>query len=119
MNSSMLALCGIDCSVCPKGTTNKEPCTGCRNGKDLSGQNEGCKDCNIKECVFERELDFCFECTDFPCDLLMIIESCYMKKYNISVVKNGLDMEKYGVEGFDKNYLSSRNVLKEDGEIPV
>lgn len=26
------------------------------------------KDCRVKQCYSEREIDYCFQCEDFPCD---------------------------------------------------
>ena len=37
-------------------------CTGCRGS--------GClfKECRLPECAREHEVDFCFQCAEFPCD---------------------------------------------------
>lgn len=38
-------------------------CKGCRN--------ENCKifkDCKVRECFEKKGVDFCFQCSDFPCD---------------------------------------------------
>jgi hypothetical protein len=37
-------------------------CSGCRTGECLFAH------CLVKECVRERSVDFCFQCTEFPCD---------------------------------------------------
>ncbi len=40
-----------------------ENCKGCRN--------EQCrlfKDCGVRECHQEKQIDFCFQCGQFPCD---------------------------------------------------
>jgi hypothetical protein len=45
-------------------------CRGCREeaGKpDFLGWNEPC---NVCRCITRRKLDFCYECSDFPCDHL-------------------------------------------------
>jgi hypothetical protein len=45
-------------------------CSGCREeaGKpDFLGWNEPC---NVYRCITRRKLDFCYECSDFPCDHL-------------------------------------------------
>lgn len=37
-------------------------CTGCRSGKCVNGA------CKISSCIKEKQLSFCFECTDYPCE---------------------------------------------------
>ncbi|MCK5168436.1 MAG: DUF3795 domain-containing protein [Bacteroidales bacterium] len=41
---------------------SKSECKGCRN--------DDCKlfqDCNVKQCSKDHSVDFCFQCTEFPC----------------------------------------------------
>ena len=78
----LLAPCGIDCGTCElylcKDDRNlfeelvrrdipeeKLPCPGCRavkgNCPELSST------CQTFACVKNRELDYCFECDEFPC----------------------------------------------------
>lgn len=40
-------------------------CAGCRNGR---ASNCSIKGCFIPECVKEHNVDFCAECSEFPCD---------------------------------------------------
>jgi hypothetical protein len=45
-------------------------CPGCRNAQGVRlymGANEPC---DIYKCTALKNIDFCFECEDFPCDLL-------------------------------------------------
>ena len=45
--------------------TAKAPCNGCRSGE----HGKYCiKDCFIRECTVAHGVDFCGECTEFPCD---------------------------------------------------
>jgi hypothetical protein len=55
-------VCGIACEICPLMTRGK-----CPNGA------EGCKPktnefCKVSTCAFERDVRYCFECPDFPCE---------------------------------------------------
>lgn len=90
----MLSFCGIDCSTCPTyratqanddakrakvanfwsqmfGTTiTKEDinCDGCR-------QNQGrlfghCRNCAVRLCAQEKDLDSCGQCSDYSCEKL-------------------------------------------------
>jgi hypothetical protein len=91
----MTAPCGLDCFNCPFFLAHKEPeamsqvqqwskelhipmdimfCRGCRNHngqiplqKHLSGEAHRCA---AYECSQDKELDFCGECEQFPCDNL-------------------------------------------------
>lgn len=40
----------------------KGGCNGCRNGECIN------KACNVIKCFKDKNVDFCFECSDFPCD---------------------------------------------------
>ncbi len=82
---SAVAVCGIDCFLCEfygdnmtdqmrnylatimKTTVDKiVPCKGCREQK-------GClihPKCATYDCVQEKKIDFCFECSGFPCEKL-------------------------------------------------
>ncbi len=37
-------------------------CTGCRDGECLLSS------CGVKDCVKEHDVDYCFECSEFPCN---------------------------------------------------
>jgi len=50
-----IGVCGIACSKCPIFVS--EECPGCR-------PNEVCP---LPECSQEKEVDLCFECSEFPC----------------------------------------------------
>ena len=53
-----MASCGLACAVC-----SAPDCPGCAM--------KGCQDaatCEIRKCCFERHLDGCHACGDFPCD---------------------------------------------------
>jgi hypothetical protein len=81
----LLAPCGIDCGVCELYNckddpglaeelvstgipVDKMPCPGCRSKKGhcpaLPSQ------CDTYKCVKSREIDYCFECEEFPCLML-------------------------------------------------
>jgi len=85
---NMTAPCGLDCFNCPmhKATYDDEmrkkiaasmniefekaACKGCRNHNGtipFLGMKEPC---NAYRCITEKGLDFCHECSEFPCDHL-------------------------------------------------
>jgi hypothetical protein len=82
---NLVAPCGIECGVCELYTCrdnlqlysallskgipeDKIPCEGCRivrgNCPVISGK------CETFVCRTEKGLDFCYDCTDFPCSML-------------------------------------------------
>ena len=110
----LTAPCGLDCFNCPtyEGNITEEgkkfvadylkipveeaPCKGCRDEKG------NCKfalnnECATWNCVQEKGLNYCYECTDFPCVLLIPTQKGAhfphnMKVYNLCRMKlNGID----------------------------
>ena len=84
----MTAPCGLDCFNCPVYLANEDAdlrekvgaslgidpesavCPGCRpsgGAIEFLGMTGPCK---VFRCIIEKGLDFCCECTDFPCDNL-------------------------------------------------
>lgn len=92
MSETMIAYCGLDCSVCPAYIayqTNDDElrtktaqewgseefpvspsdvnCTGCNS----TGQRwMYCQQCQVRACATERNLDTCAACPDFGCERL-------------------------------------------------
>jgi hypothetical protein len=112
---SLVAPCGIYCGTCelylckdnqqlfeylvsrgiPK---EKLPCTGCR---DIKGNCPviGSK-CATYVCVTEKNVDFCFNCRDFPCSKLNpSADRADVLPHNLKVF-NLCTIQRDGVEGF-------------------
>jgi hypothetical protein len=84
----MTAPCGLDCFNCPMymASTNealrqkiaenlkipveKAACTGCRNENGIMGFMNMTEPCNVFRCTDGKQIDFCSDCADFPCDHL-------------------------------------------------
>lgn len=127
MNEKIVAPCGIDCFNCEVYKENvtddlqarisestKVPkhlitCDGCIDGNiclflKIRGQT-----CKTADCVSENGVNYCFECSDFPCSYLMPLADGAdkfpqnIKLYNLCVMKN------IGVEEWKKNAGSIRN----------
>ena len=60
MDKTMIAYCGVDCSVCPDLTGNK--CPGCRQTEWTAGDI-----CFPAECCRKKGIAACGECASFPC----------------------------------------------------
>jgi hypothetical protein len=127
------AICGIDCFNCEFFHTNidqyfatmpperqqayaargmtleKLRCHGCRNG--------GCTviggDCETLHCADAREVEFCYECDQFPCRRLQPLAAGgekyphNLKVYNLTAIKNrGLEAWAAEVGEIRKRYFT-------------
>lgn len=101
----LVAPCGINCRICVGyfGYTmadkkRKMRCVGCKP------RDKGCaflkKYCKKLE---KNEVDFCYECADFPCSHLEKLDEVYRERYNMSMIHNLKDIEKNGIDKFLKN----------------
>ena len=110
----LVAPCGLYCAECVLFKTKDEldlmekmvaqgisreklPCPGCRPNMGNCPLLE-CSICETYLCISNRNLDFCFECNEFPCDKLnpaadkstvlphniKIYNLCYMKEHGLS-----------------------------------
>lgn len=94
----MFAPCGMNCKVCYKHLKPKKSCKGCLSSDD--DKPEHCKKCNIKNCVKEKGITYCFECADFPCKQIKNLDKSYIKRYGVSLVQNGITVKNDGLECF-------------------
>lgn len=59
-----IGVCGIACEACPRMAQRK-----CPNGDEGCRPKEN-KMCKIATCAFNRGVDLCFGCSDFPCETI-------------------------------------------------
>lgn len=60
-----LAPCGVYCGACP---SFEKSCYGCSSEDDAKNKRKSRCSCKIRMCCYnEKKVNFCFECTDFPC----------------------------------------------------
>jgi len=85
---NMTSPCGLDCFNCPVYLANnneklremvaarlnvpieKAVCQGCRNEAGVIAATGRNKPCYVYRCIQEKEISFCCDCADFPCDYL-------------------------------------------------
>ncbi len=91
------APCGIYCKRCPG--VDSFGCKGCR---DLKGQILKFPDCKTYECVTGKGYEFCYECADFPCEMLQPIVNFEIFKPHNSKVYNSVMIQKLGLEEWNK-----------------
>ena len=102
MKPELIAPCGMNCALCVayfgynmNGRKRKVACVGCRP------RNKGCafvkKQCKL---LTRNEVEFCFECSDFPCEQLKKLDRRYRKRYKMSMIENLNFIKEQGMEEF-------------------
>ncbi|MBN2362671.1 DUF3795 domain-containing protein [candidate division WOR-3 bacterium] len=81
-------------------------CRGCKS--DLVF--EGCKKCKMRECAKNKQVQFCFECPDFPCTLLkemkVAVDSLKVSLPHVRfIINNMMDIKRLGKD----EWLKSQN----------
>ena len=86
------APCGIYCKRCPG--VKAFNCQGCRQNK---GQISKFPVCKTYECVSRKGYNFCYECDEFPCEMLQPIVNFEIFTPHNSKVYNSLMIKKLGL----------------------
>jgi hypothetical protein len=114
----MTAPCGLDCFNCPvhlakdnqdlrmKIAQNlgippeKAVCQGCRSENGTIAFLNMTEPCNVYRCIEKKDINFCFDCSDFPCDHLHpYAESAAQRPHNTKVFNLCL-IKKKGLESW-------------------
>jgi hypothetical protein len=112
-----VAPCGIDCGICQLNMckddpglmkrllsrgipAEKLPCAGCRS---VEGDCPVIQTrCETYTCVSEKNVEYCFQCADFPCGKLSpAADRADVLPHNVKVF-NLCTIKRLGVEGFVK-----------------
>lgn len=103
-DAKLIAPCGINCGTCiaffgytMSGKRRKHSCNGCWSRKNLCAFIK--KKCNK---LANNQHDYCFECNDFPCEILEKLDSTYVEKYGMSLVENLKDLQRKGIDEYLK-----------------
>lgn len=104
IKSSLIAPCGMNCGICRAYLREKRKCPGCR-ASDENKPFSFCVNCIIKNCdeLKKHDAKFCFECEKLPCPRLKQLDKRYRTKYNMSMLENLENIQKYGIRKFVKN----------------
>lgn len=97
-SENMVAPCGINCTYCYVHHKKKKPCMGCRQNDEAKPTS--CQKCKIKACINNKNIEFCYECVDFPCVLIKRLDKSYQTRYDESLIKNLEVINKQGLEVF-------------------
>jgi hypothetical protein len=107
MNKELVAPCGMNCAVCsgylaysnnlPKKRGAISHCAGCRP------RNKQCAYLKGQGCLIsQREVHYCYECPQFPCQHLCHLDERYRNTYEYSPVANLRMIAKNGMDAFLK-----------------
>jgi len=102
-DAQLIAQCGINCETCVgflgytmSGKKRKHACVGCRNRASLCAFIK--KKC--KRLANKEPIEFCFECSDFPCELMKRIEKTYTQRYGLSLIGSLNYIKEKGMDAF-------------------
>jgi len=102
LKQKLIAPCGMNCGICigffgytMNGKIRKITCIGCKP------RNKSCaflkKHCNK---LLKKEIEYCYECKDFPCKYLEALDKRYREKYDMSMIENLNFIKEKGIERF-------------------
>ena len=101
---SLIAPCGMNCGIClsyfgyaVNGRKRKNPCVGCRLKEYQCAFIK--KQCDK---LINNKIEYCFECVDFPCARLKVLDRLYRTKYGMSMIENLEYIQKNGIDNFIK-----------------
>jgi len=105
MKAELIAPCGMNCNVCSnylalvndtKAKGVKLPyCTGCRpRDKQCSFVKKKCNK------VLNHHVEFCYECSEFPCELITKLARGYESRYRMNMVDNLQYIQAHGITAF-------------------
>jgi hypothetical protein len=100
LQNHQIAPCGMNCALCSAFQRDKNTCHGCRIKTGYKAQY--CTNCIIANCdkLDDTELNFCYNCKDFPCKRLKQLNTRYVTKYNMSMIDNLTNINEYGLDQF-------------------
>jgi hypothetical protein len=105
MNEELIAPCGMNCALCSsylalknglKSQGIKMPyCSGCRpRDKRCAFLKKRC------QLLGSGQVNFCYECPDFPCRNLKHVDERYRANYRMSMIANLVDIKARGITAF-------------------
>ena len=89
-STELIAPCGMNCRICigyfgytMSGQKRKMQCIGCNpSGKSCAHLKKYCG--KLKK----KEIEYCYECLDFPCEQLRKLDMKYRIRFDMSTVAN-------------------------------
>ncbi len=102
MKISMIAPCGMNCTICKSQFKEPKTCAGCNT--ESNNKPKYCSVCKIRICSRRPKGDkYCFKCDIFPCVRLKLLDKRYRARYGMSMIENQLYIQRHGIRGFVKS----------------
>ena len=110
--SELVAPCGMNCGICiayfgytMNGRKRKHPCGSCRSRNSVYFLKRNQCAFIKKHCdkLTNKQIEYCFECVDFPCENLKKLDNKYRNKYGMSLIENLKYIQTNGIKQFLKN----------------
>jgi len=105
MEIDLIAPCGMNCGVCSSYLAMKNDlkskgimktyCVGCRpRGKNCAFLKKKC------DLLGNGRVQYCYECSDFPCRRLNHLDERYRTNYRMSMIENLEYIQEHGITSF-------------------
>ena len=103
-SEELIAPCGMNCRICLayfgytiSGKKRKMKCIGCKpKDKSCAHLKKFCKK------LLKNEIEYCYECSDFPCKPLQKLDNNYRERYAMSMIENLEYIRDNGMDDFLK-----------------
>jgi len=97
---SMIAACGMNCTLCLGYQRTKNHCFGCRGR--IEDRSLSCRQCQISNChhLVQTKDGFCYQCNNYPCARLKALDKRYRGKYHMSMIENLNQIRDQGMDSF-------------------
>ena len=102
MKTELIAPCGMNCSICigffgytMSGNKRKMKCIGCNPSGKICAHLK--KYCNK---LTKKEIEYCYECNDFPCKQIQKLDDKYRKRFDYSTIDNLRYIKENGMKNF-------------------
>jgi hypothetical protein len=100
--SELISPCGMNCATCiayfgytMNGKKRKHTCLGCRLiDKKCAFIKKNCAK------LSKKQIEFCFECSSFPCKDLDKLDKRHREDYGHSLIENLKQIQQNGLEAF-------------------
>ena len=105
VTAELIAPCGMNCGIClsffgytMEGKKRKQACVTCRSRSHRCAfLKQQCDKLSTKQ------IEYCFECADFPCAKLRALDNRYRNKYGMSMIENLNNIKANGIKQFLKS----------------
>lgn len=123
--TQMIAPCGLDCFNCTLYLANDNEkirkvvaekiqmplrdaaSSGCRSQRGIISALKRTEPCQVSKCISQKQLKFCFECFDFPCDHLHLYADVASQRPHNTKIFNLYLIKKMGIENWAERKAKS------------